>query len=161
MNESDLQFDENGFLTPYNPVSSDLNTVKRVLVDTFPTSTTRRPIFERYLTLNARLLTLMPDGFTQWIDGSFVSRKINPNDIDVLTFIDTALFDQHEPAVRALRTEFATGAGRVDVRTIRVYPEGHPRRNWYESDRVQWLFDWSRTNNKPRQQKGFIELITR
>ena len=160
MTETNLQFDANGFLIPYGPVSSNLETIERVFVEEFPTSTTRRPNFDRYRECNARLLELMPDGFRQWIDGSFVSRKSDPNDIDVLTFVDAAVFPQHEETFRALRREFATGAGRVDVRTILVYPEGHPRRNLYESDRVQWLFDWSRTNDKPRRQKGFIELIT-
>ncbi|GAB2562400.1 DUF6932 family protein [Spirosoma areae] len=158
MTEPALEFDANGFLIPYVPVTSDFDTVRRVFVEEFPTSTTRQPIFERYQECNARLRQLLPDGFKQWVDGSFVSRKIDPNDIDVLTFIDAARYWQHEETFRALRREFATGAGRVDVRVIQVYPEGNQHRNWYESDYTEWLFIWSQTNTRPRLKKGFIEL---
>lgn len=159
MTESDLQFDTNGFLTPYGPVSSTLETVQRVFVEGFATSTTRSQHFERYQACNARLLAILPNGFTQWIDGSFVSRKTNPGDIDVLTFVDATLHQQHEKTIRALRSELATGDGRVDLHTILVYDEGHPYRNRHESDRVQWLFDWSQTITRPRYNKGFIELL--
>ena len=157
--ELTLQFDDNGFLIPYSPVPTNLDTMRRVFVDEFPNSVSRRPIFERYEELNARLMQLIPGGFTQWVDGSFVSRKVNPNDIDVLVFVDNVVHKQHERTFKALRSEFGTGVGRVDVRTILVYPERHRYRNYYESDRVQWLFDWSRTSTTPRLNKGFIQII--
>jgi hypothetical protein len=156
-----LTFDANGYLTPYVPIVADLATVEQTFVEAFPTSTTRRPHFNRYLDYNTRLSEFLPTGLTQWIDGSFVSRKLNPNDIDVLTFVEYTLYDRHEKELRELKREFVTRVeGRVDAHLIVVYPEGHRRRIYYESDRIQWLFDWSRTARPPRRNKGFIELKT-
>lgn len=154
-----IEFDENGFLKPYGPSRTDLDTLEQVFVNEFTTSTTRREHFERFREYNERLRVLMSVELVQWIDGSFVSRKTNPNDIDVLTFVDDQLFTQHGQALKLLKNEFDKGAGRVDAYFIRVYPDGHLYRNHYESDRVQWLFDWGRTNSRPRKNKGLIELI--
>lgn len=155
-----IEFDENGFVKPYRPVLTDLTTLEEVFVLEFPTSTTRRGHFEQYREYNSRLLELLLGGFTQWVDGSFVSRKLNPNDIDVLTFFDHSFYYLNERKIRALKEEFANKAGgRVHAHPIRVYPESHPLRHLYESDRVQWLFDWSRTTIRPRKNKGLIELI--
>ena len=159
LSEPPLKFDDNGFLTPYGPILANFATVKRVFVDEFTNSTNRHSIFKRYEELNARLLQLMPGGFTQWVDGSFISRKINPNDIDVLTFVDTILYQRYEQTFRVLRNAFAVGYGRVDANVIQVYPNGHPKLFLYESDYIEWLHSWSRTVQKPRKSKGFIELI--
>ncbi len=128
-------------------------------------STTRRAHIERYQEYNARLLALIPaperpnGGLTQWIDGSFVSQKQNPGDIDLLTFLPTGLYDQYEQIVRSWRTEFKTGAGgRVDAHLIRVYEEGHRYRNRYESDYIEWRHIWGYTVKQPRKNKGFIEI---
>ena len=159
LSDSTLKFDDNGFLIPYNAIATDLNAVRRVFTDGFPTSVSRRPIFERYEELNAQLIQLIPGGFAQWVDGSFISRKMNPNDIDVLTFVDTAIYQRHEQTFRELRNEFAIGARRVDANVIQVYPSSHSKRFLYESDHVEWLYNWSHTVQKPRRNKGFVELL--
>ena len=164
MNEPVLEFDQYGFLIPYGPIPATLDTVERVFVEEFPNSITRPMHLDRYREYNARLLALIPTRerpaeLTQWIDGSFVSQKQNPGDIDLLTFLPTDLYDQYERVVRSWRTEFKTGAGgRVDAHLIRVYDEGHRYRNLYESDYIEWLHIWGYTVKQPRKNKGFIEI---
>lgn len=156
-----LQFDTFGYLTPDDAIETDLQTLERVFVEEFPTSTTRRGHFERFSAYNARLREILPAGFTQWINGSFISRKLNPNDMDVLTFVDHSVYGQVEQALRALKGEFTIDAGGwVDAYTIQVYPEGHPNRSHYKSDYMEWQFIWSQTNSRPRRKKGFIKLVT-
>lgn len=152
-----LTFDQNGFLTPCEAILTDFSTVERVFVDEFPSSTTRRAHFDRYLDYNACLSTYLPDGFTQWVDGSFVTRKKNPDDIDVLTFVDYALFERHEQALRGLKKEFAP---QVDSYYVPVYPIGHRNRIHYDFDYIDWLHTWGYTTIRPRSPKGFIELKT-
>ena len=156
-----LQFDTFGYLTPDNAIDTDLQTLERVFVEEFPTSTTRRGHFDRFHAYNARLREYLTDGFTQWIDGSFVSRKLNPNDIDLLTFVDHSIYGQVEPALRRLKQEFAVRAGgQVDAYTIQVYPEGHRYYSRYHLDYLEWQFIWSQTDARPHRKKGFIKLIT-
>ena len=158
MNEPDLQFDEYGFLTPYNLIPADMNTLKRVFVDGFPISTTRQRLFARFEDFTANLRELLPDRYTQWVDGSFVSQKQNPNDIDVLTFVEYNLYNQQRKQFDALNSWHKLQAQEVQAFFVTVYPENHRQRHLYESDRVQWLFDWGRTRSLPRRRKGIIEL---
>lgn len=152
-----LTFDQYGFLTPYQPIPTDLPTFERVFVQEFPESANRRALFDRYLEYNARLSEFLP-GYTQWIGGSFVSRKVNPNDIDLLTFLDNELFERHEQPIAELKQWRLRRPKLIDGFFIRIYPNSHRLHSHSESDRVQWLFDWSRTNMHPRRNKGLIQL---
>lgn len=154
-----MEFDENGYLKPYGPISADLATLEDVFVRAFPNSTTRQPIFEQYQEYIQRLRELAPDGFIQWIDGSFVTRKLNPDDIDVVTFIDANVYDQHERQIEELKRAYRTQRPvLVDAYFVRVYPEGHRRYFDYQSNRVEWLYDWTRTVGRKPKPKGLIEL---
>lgn len=157
MNDQILTFDQYGHLTPYEPISTDLPTFERVFVHEFWESTTRRILFDQYQEYNARLTEFLP-GYTQWVDGSFVRRKLNPNDIDVLTFVDNALYEQYEQAISGLKQWRFQQPRLIDGFFVRVYPQDHRLLSHSESDRVQWLYDWSRTNTYPRRQKGLIVL---
>ena len=154
-----IKSDQNGYLKPYSPVLADPETVERVFVEDFTNSITRRNLFERYSEYNARLLALLTGGFTQWIDGSFISRKSDPDDIDVLTFVDADLYNQHEQAIDELKQEYRNQRPvLVDAYFVRVYPEGHRRYFDYQSNRVEWLYDWTRTVGRRPKHKGLIEL---
>jgi hypothetical protein len=154
-----IEFDENGFLKPYGPISADLDTVERIFVEEFITSTTRRNLFGQYREYNARLLVLLTSGFTQWIDGSFISRKRDPEDIDVLTFVDAEFYNRHEREIEELKQEYRNQRPvLVDAYFVRVYPEGHRRYFDYQSNRVEWLYDWTRTVGRRPENKGLIEL---
>lgn len=156
-----LDFDQNGFLKPYGPIPADLDQLELVFVEEFTTSTTRRGHFERFREYNTRLRAYLPDEFLQWVDGSFVSRKTNPNDLDVLTFVPTAIYGPNERAFKELKEEFKKGTGgRVDAHVIQVYAENHRYRVRYESDYIEWLHIWGYTSTRPRNPKGFVELKT-
>ncbi len=157
MNEPNFQFDEYGFLTPYDLIPADVNTLKKVFVEGFSDSTTRQRLFARFEDFTAKLQALLPDGYTQWVDGSFVSRKQNPNDIDVLTFVNYDLYNQQRKQFDELSSWHKLQAQEVQAFFVQVYPEKHRQRHLYESDRVQWLFDWGRTRSLPRRRKGIIE----
>ncbi len=91
----DLSFDSDGLLVPYTAVISDLKSFKKTFVSGFPGSTTRGGIFGNYLDWLATFRSSVCEaGFYQWIDGSFVTRKNNPNDLDIVTFVDSRVFIQ-------------------------------------------------------------------
>lgn len=159
MNQQNLTFDQYGYLTPAEPIPTDLATFERVFIQEFTRSTKRQTLFDRYLEHNAHLSRFLP-GYTQWIGGSFVSRKLNPNDIDVLTFVDWQLYEQHKGKIDELRQWRLEYPKELDGYFVAVYPENHRQRFLYESDRMQWLFEWGRTHSIPRRSKGIIELIT-
>ena len=55
--------------------------------DRFATNDTRKAICKGYKSYNGELLKMI-DRFTQFVDGSYVTNKEYPNDIDVVTFLD-------------------------------------------------------------------------
>lgn len=64
----------------------DLQNIKKLLVEDFPSSKTRKRNFDSFMEF---LESLKSGVFTKaWIDGSFCSEKIDPNDIDCILFID-------------------------------------------------------------------------
>jgi hypothetical protein len=152
-----IEFDENGFIKPYEVIETDLATIEKIFVEEMPFSSTRKMIFDNYLAYNAELKQIIPTGFVQWIDGSFITKKRNPNDIDLVTFIDFGQYNANQKALEGLNQQMKLAKKRIlDVYFVQIYAENHVRRNWYEIDKTQWLFEFSRTRNK--QSKGFLQL---
>jgi len=83
-----LNFDSRGNLKPYRSIPSFVEEMKNYFVDGIK-SETRKNNFEKYIQY-AKDLKKHSGGFDlkQWVDGSFVTRKTNPKDIDIVTFLD-------------------------------------------------------------------------
>ena len=99
--------------------------------------------------------------FYQWIDGSFVSNKQNPKDIDFITILDHQDYDNN----KLLEKDFASFAGRkrckVDTYIVSNYPENHKKYVFSKSDLLYWrnLFGKTRVNRAKKQfEKGIIQL---
>lgn len=85
-----MDFDANGML-PAGIHTYDILAFKEQFVAGFPNSQTRPVIFaclERFI--SAILELFDPDEF--WVDGSFATTKVNPNDADLIIFADYADF---------------------------------------------------------------------
>ena len=67
-----LQFDKQGYLKPYQPIETDLVTFERI----FANNKVRQLLFKEYLTYLDDLNKIIPNGFFQWIDGSFVTKNL-------------------------------------------------------------------------------------
>lgn len=146
-----MTFDQNGHLFPYEVIETTLETFEDVFVKSFPTSSTRSVIFTEYLTYLNRLQKITGNEFYQWIDGSFTTQKLNPRDIDVVTFIEASLFDANEPLLRDWNKQSL-----IDAYFVRVFPKEHKQRIFYESDYLRWLHLFGRSREK--KSKGIIHL---
>lgn len=101
--------------------------VEAALVDAFAESKTRRPIYEEWLQLRDRVGGLVTLGI-QWINGSFATRKRDPGDIDVATFMQSAEVDSLSPESQdelngLMASKDTTGRSRLDCR--RNVIQGH------------------------------------
>ena len=151
-----MEFDKNGNLYPYNVIETDLETFEKMFISDFPLSLTRKRIFENYLIYLKNLKESVNTGFYQWIDGSFVTNKKDPKDIDFVTFLDFGLYREHEKAIsKLLRLRYDTKNG-TDGYFVETFPDTHKGYNNFQMDRIEWLhtFGTSRTN----QNKGIIQL---
>ena len=79
-----MTFEANGVLAP-GFHDCTYNGFYAAFVDEFPTSQRRRPIAEALLAFSAEVFAI-GEPYEFWIDGSYVTTKINPNDADVILF---------------------------------------------------------------------------
>ncbi|MCF8244999.1 MAG: hypothetical protein K9J37_11525 [Saprospiraceae bacterium] len=159
----DLEFDEKGFLSPYGVISADFGLFEETFVSGVLGSTARKPIFENYQRYNADLRQEILPNFRQWVNGSFVTKKLNPRDIDIVTFIP---FEVYEKLKKEIEAKFTMkGAEKnygVDAYTIKAYPANHKYYEATRSDMAYWQQQFSKTKfnrAQKRYPKGFIELI--
>ena len=159
----DLPFDPDGFLKPYTAVTADLESFEKTFVGGFPGSATRGGIFNAYLDwLGAFKASVCQTGFHQWIDGSFVTRKSNPNDLDIVTFVESGLFVRKKKELHALQGDGLLKSRKLDCYFVEVLPSDSRRYFVYQSDKMYWLHQFSYTKRNPktdqRHEKGFIQL---
>lgn len=154
-----MTFDQYGHLTPYEVILTDLETFKAVFVKALGESHTRTPIFEAYFDYLNQLRQIVGDGFYQWIDGSFITQKTNPNDIDLVTFLNFEQIQRHEKELNTLRKLRYEGKRYLDNYFVPTYPNEHPNFTFYEIDRLEWLHRFERdTRKKIKHRKGIIQL---
>ncbi|MED7930427.1 hypothetical protein SMD20_39810 [Nonomuraea sp. LP-02] len=152
-------FTEEGVLPPGRYQCSP-GGVKRRFVEAFSHTSNRSTIYDEWRSHRAAMKQLAPVLY-QWIDGSFVTNKLNPSDIDVVTFVDGPAYDRLPRWRRDVITELCNSHGqlaysRVDSYIVSVFPDGDHRSALYQSDRDYWSGAWSRF--RPGMAKGYLEV---
>ncbi len=157
-----LSFDSKGYLKPIGLVPSTVKEMREALVDSID-SEVRREHFQKYLKYSADLKKLLGGKpLTQWINGSFVTRKLNPKDIDFVTFIDHAQIKKLGHKLDSFRAGGSWENYGVDAYIIEVYPINSKHFKFTEYDLIEWReqFTVTRRNRKGEKfTKGFLEII--
>lgn len=133
-----------------------LEEIEETFVNAFPSSKSRRKLFNTYTTYVQDLQhAIQPESVIyQLMDGSFVTQKLNPRDIDIVSFIQFKTFERCEQSLRAFRKNGIYQ--NIDGFVEKVYPSDHPYYLRYQHDLVYWinLFSYSRKHQK----KGLIKI---
>lgn len=157
-----ISFDSKGNIKPYRPIISTVDELEENFVVGIK-SVTRKENFDKYIKYSNDLKkVLQVDQLRQWVNGSFVTKKINPKDIDLVTFVDSKLLHNLKDKVNAFRPEEAWSIYGVDAYLVEVHPVGSKGRKYTDSDTLYWLdlFGSTRTNRKGQKfKKGFLEII--
>lgn len=154
-----MTFDQYGYLTPYEVIETDIVTFEEVFVKGFPSSSTRSTIFGEYSAYLDQLRQIIGGEFYQWIDGSFITQKTNPNDIDLVTFLNFEQIQQSERELNTLRKLRYEGKRYLDNYFVPTYPNEHPNFTFFEIDRLEWMHRFERdTRKKMKHTKGIIQL---
>ena len=154
-----MTFDEQGNLYPYQLIDMNWATFEKKFVTDFPNSQTRQPLWSHYKQFADELKHLVKGAFYQWIDGSFLTQKNNPMDIDVVIFVDYLVF--HQQKLLFTDTLSLKAEKGLDVYFVLEYPIEHPLYFVTELDKAQWLsvFGYSkRTVDNKIHRKGIVEL---
>ncbi|HEX6256050.1 MAG TPA: hypothetical protein VFZ70_09585 [Euzebyales bacterium] len=119
--------DANGNLPPGRH-DATVDEVRATFVDPFVGSHTRRAIFDWWTELRDALREL--GAFeAHWLAGSFVTDKAQPNDLDLITVIDGAAFDEMPRHRRQVMRSMVAGhvteeLWRCDNYPVVRYPDG-------------------------------------
>jgi hypothetical protein len=151
-----LEFDNLGNLSPYTVIKTDWMTFEANFVHRFPQSITRKNLFGEFSDYLISLKNILGNDFFQWVDGSFVTNKLNPNDIDLVTFVDWEIYAANESKIDSLRDFRNNTDARIDGYFVPVYSENHKKHVLYQADNLQWLYQFSRSRTD--RKKGFIQL---
>lgn len=160
-----LSFDDRGNVVPYGLISiNNLDFFEEFFVREFPDSQTRKKIYHGFLAYVHDLGELWQQNWTIWIDGSFTTLKTNPNDIDVVSFVNWSE-NLQEKAAQTFN-QFAEVPARkryhVDAHFCAIYPENDPRYAVNEENIRYWsdIFGFAYTNDLAHydQPKGIIQI---
>ena len=144
-----LTFDSNGYLKPYKPIETDLT----VFEQTFATNAVRKLIFEQYKLYLVDVQNIIPNGdFFQWIDGSYVTKKPMPFDIDLVTFVDFRFLKENKIYFEGLKGKY----NKIDGYFAPLFPSNHP--DAYKNHLLK--LDWKELyiRNRSIHPKGFIQI---
>ncbi len=166
-------FNEYGFL-PDGVYPCDDTALRTRFVDGFPDSPTRLGIYEGFIRWRQKAQQMVPAG-TQWVNGSYVTTIMDPEDIDVVTFCDASLLDSLDAETEERIERHLNGQEANQPRymthsiLVGVYPPNHAQWVLYEAERKYWLKWWGRyflkkEKNAPRMApdgtpKGFLLMI--
>ena len=103
------------------------------------------------------------DNFVQWIDGSYVTQKVNPRDIDFVNLIDHKVYTEKRELIdNKFRLLKAREIYEVDAYTVECYPKDKSEYEYKtKADLIYWdnFFGKTRKNRAGRKQpKGYIEI---
>ena len=158
-----LKFDEKGHLLPYEKIEINIEEFEEFFIKNFNSDSTRNEIYKSYKRYVSDFKKKITPNFSQWIDGSFVTQKMNPNDIDFVTLIDHEIYNEKRTLIDGhFRLKEAKKIYNVDAYTVEIYNEDHNKYSISKIDLVYWDNWFSKTKKdwtKKTFPKGFVEII--
>jgi hypothetical protein len=136
--------------------------VREVLVDPFPDSPTRADIYQRWLDHRLAIETVVPI-VRQLVDGSFVTNKPDPGDIDVVTVLDGEALDNLTTGEQLILAPLFQGHATRDVWSVDSFlvpewPEGHVNRAASRKVEAVWVNRWGTVKGTTAGVKGFVVI---
>jgi hypothetical protein len=130
-----LQFDQRGLLFPYERSVISMEEFEAFFVKAFPNNEKRKVLFSSYMDYVKAFQNEVSPNFRQWLDGSFLTRKTEPRDLDFVTLLD---FEVAKEKGELLRNKFLNQASEgffgLDAYLVEVFPESHRNHFTTKSD---------------------------
>jgi hypothetical protein len=143
-------YDENGYLKPHQIIQLDLSTLEEM----FTYNSHRKELFDVFKDYLLKLNSTLIAPFQLWVDGSFITKKEMPNDIDLVTFINSNEYERWRNRIWGFKEIYKFQG--LDLHFVCVFPNNDRRRieTDYSTNDYHRLFNYDRKNIK----KGFIQL---
>ncbi|CAM3245122.1 hypothetical protein NODU109028_06275 [Nocardioides dubius] len=152
--------DANGLL-PTGLVKVTAEQVHEHFVVPFAASKTRQRLYDQWLLHRQAVAVIVPIE-RQWVNGSYVTGKVDPGDIDVVTFIDGDALNALDAPQQAILSDLMDGHSTrdrwgIDAFLVPTYAEGHPDRTAARKAEGYWRRMWTNVKGTTLT-KGFLEV---
>ena len=135
-----MEFDDNGFLLPYQGNVASLEEVAQQ----FTWNKRRLNIWEKYTSYMIEFRKIIQKEFYQYLDGSFISKKKLPNDLDFVSFIQQSDFENNIETLENMRTAFKP---EMDAYIVPIYPSNHKNfTHITENAKAYWEYNFNKKN---------------
>ena len=143
-----INFDNKGNIFPYEIT----DTTFEIFQEVFSFNEHRKAIFQEYVEFCNVLKSMQTNEFFQFIDGSFVTQKQYPKDIDIVTFVDADFFNKNAVRLLNLRDNFE----KIDCFFVPNHSTEHP--HYFVTQ--FGLFEWEQLFNTDREYypKGILKI---
>jgi len=152
---------------PFDIYDCDEQELNTRFVAAFPNSNTRSDIFQGFIRLRHEASSTGISAI-QWVNGSFVSSKVDPDDIDVVSFVDYDELNKCSHVHGTLINDLLNGGEntkpqyRTHTFLVLACASNHPYFQVYEHWRTYWLEKWGKTyedkNTGIKEPKGFLKM---
>ncbi|MBV7533721.1 hypothetical protein [Chitinophaga sp. sic0106] len=126
-------------------------------------SSRRQELYNNYINYSDDLKHVLEgQPLLQWIDGSYVTQKAEPNDIDLVTFIDVELIEKAGSKLNQFKYPQSLERYGVDAYLVVRYNRENRKYPLFIGDQMYWkdLFEkTSRSRTGQKHPKGFLEII--
>lgn len=156
-----IDFDNYGNLSPYEVIETDLQSFQLFFVEKMENVEHRDKLFQDYLNYTKVLSKLVSNQFFQWINGSFVTQKNKPRDIDVASFIDYQLIEKSQQELSAYLYPLSREIYNVDAYIVKMYPDNDMKAVYSKSGTLYWFHHFQKTKpnkNGEKYYKGFVKI---
>lgn len=120
-----LNYTRKGHLKPGRPIVLGLRELEHHFVHAFPKSERRRWLFDNFERYLYQFQDEVYPYFEVWVNGSFVSKVENPNDIDFVVFLDYRVFEVRGEKVMDKFWCFNLENQCLDAYLVKDYPDWH------------------------------------
>ncbi len=154
---TEIRFDDKGNIYPYEIIELEFKSFQDKFVIGFGGSSTRQNIYEKYLVYIADFYKEIVTRWLQWVNCSFTTNKIDPNDIDLVNLIAAEIFAVKNMEIAKFLTKYGSkDLYNVDGYCIPVYKENDERYELTKEYMKYWKkwFGYDRSKNP----KGVIQL---
>lgn len=155
----EVRFNFDGFITPDRGIEVSHDQLANLFIEGFPGEERRRLLWERYLQWLADFRSTVSEEVEIWIDGSYVTKRKTPGDIDIVVLIDYLVWQETESIFHNLKSQYGNMKSGLDLYYIVVYPENHVKYHLMQANKAEWRHLFTRTRPNRRRtvfKKGFI-----
>jgi hypothetical protein len=121
----------------------------------------RLKLFQNYLIYTKELNKIVSNKYYQWINGSFVTQKDTPKDIDIVSFIDYKQVEKHDAELKNFLYPLSKQTYNIDAYIVKLYPKNDKKIVYSHSDTLYWFHSFQKTKpnkNGENFYKGFIKI---